>query len=148
MKSPLMTFIVLISGLLLGQQSYAENSFASRLAVMNVNEALESPVQFERNSARLTAASLQVLDSVAGLMHSEGYQQVIYQIEGHTDMSGGYSLNKMLSQKRATAVKAYLMQKGVQSVRMNAQGFAYDQLLPGKAMNDPIHRRVMFKRIR
>lgn len=139
---------ILIQSLLIASLSFAESNFASRLSVMNVNEALESPVQFERNSAKLTAASLSVLESVANLMKTEGYQQVAYQIEGHTDMSGGYAVNKKLSQKRADAVKYYLMIKGVSNARMNAVGFSYDHLLPGKAMNDPIHRRVMFKRVR
>ena len=48
-------------------------------------------------------------------------------IEGHTDNVGLAADNKALSEKRAQAVVAALIQKGVSSDRLNAVGFGYEK---------------------
>ncbi len=44
-------------------------------------------------------------------------------VEGHTDSQGSASFNQDLSQKRADAVRTYLVSHGIASDRITAQGF-------------------------
>jgi OmpA-OmpF porin, OOP family len=69
------------------------------------------------------------------------------EIAGHTDNTGKAESNKTLSEKRAEAVKAYLVKKKVAAERLSTVGFGQEQPIgentnaAGKAKN----RRVEFK---
>ena len=43
-------------------------------------------------------------------------------IEGHTDSIGSDSYNQALSERRAQAVKAYLVSKGISATRLSTEG--------------------------
>ncbi len=45
------------------------------------------------------------------------------EIEGHSDSSGSPGTNQMLSEKRAKAIKQYLIRKGIDAKRLAAKGF-------------------------
>lgn len=61
------------------------------------------------------------LDEVAQVLRtSPGIQNVV--ITGHTDRLGSNKYNQALSERRANAVKVYLVNKGVDSARLTAQG--------------------------
>ncbi len=70
------------------------------------------------------------------------------EISGHTDNIGEKNYNKWLSQKRANAVVAYLVNKGLDERRFIATG--YGETMP-LASNDneqegrTLNRRVEFK---
>ena len=69
------------------------------------------------------------------------------ELAGHTDNVGKASRNESLSQRRAKAVKAYLIKKGIAANRMSAKGFgemkpyANNKYIGGRAKN----RRVELK---
>lgn len=68
-------------------------------------------------------------------------------IEGHTDSSGSASLNLRISEKRAIAVRDYLVKQGVDTTRLEAIGYgegepvASNKTRAGRAQN----RRVVVK---
>ena len=70
-------------------------------------------------------------------------------IQGHTDNMGPESYNQMLSEKRALAVKEYMVKNGIESERLNAVGFGATQNVAsnendaGRALN----RRIDFMSI-
>ena len=45
------------------------------------------------------------------------------EIAGHTDNKGDKKYNQVLSQKRAESVVAYLVQKGIATIRLSAKGY-------------------------
>ena len=67
-------------------------------------------------------------------------------IQGHTDSQGDDQMNMELSEKRAAAVRQYLIDKGISADRMRTQGFgetvpvADNNTSSGRAKN----RRVEF----
>ena len=65
-------------------------------------------------------------------------------MNGHTDNSGDDAKNMTLSKKRAIAVKAYLIKKGVSTSRLNAYG--YGETKP-KATNDTSAGRAENRRV-
>ena len=84
-------------------------------------EILEK-VQFETGSADILEESFALLDEVADILEKNpGVTKV--RVEGHTDSKGSKRFNKRLSQKRANAVRDYLVDKGIDKSRFKAKGF-------------------------
>lgn len=78
-------------------------------------------VQFQLNTADLTAESLEVLNQIAQLLNEAPDIQV--EVQGHTDNTGSIALNRTLSQLRAESVQQYLTRRGVAGARLTAVGY-------------------------
>ncbi len=107
--------------------------------------ALAKSVFFTSGSVKVTPASTKPLDEVIEILKK--YPNANIEVEGHTDNVGSAKINKTLSQKRADAIKAYIVKKGVTEERIKATGFGSEQPIAdnkttkGKAEN----RRVEIK---
>jgi OOP family OmpA-OmpF porin len=99
-------------------------------------------VNFEFNSATLTAASSRTLDEVAASLVA--WPDVNVQVGGHSDSVGGHAYNVALSQRRAESVKAYLVRKGVAADRLDAKGYGPDSPV---ATNDTDAGRAKNRRV-
>ena len=82
-------------------------------------------IHFDNNSAALKASSYPVLDEIVQGMKQQPELKV--EIQGHTDISGTHAYNMSLSQRRADAVKAYLVSKGIAAERMITKGYGPDR---------------------
>lgn len=78
-------------------------------------------ILFDFNSAVIRPESKPVLAEVLDLLRNESDWQLT--IEGHTDAIGSDTQNQTLSQQRADAVKAYLVEGGVAAFRLKTTGF-------------------------
>lgn len=102
-------------------------------------------VDFEFNSATLTAPSRDTLDQVAAALQAQ--PELRAEVDGYTDNIGSVGYNLHLSQHRAESVRAYLMSKGIDGGRLSAHGYgksdpiATNATADGRAQN----RRVEFK---
>lgn len=99
-------------------------------------------VNFAFNSYALDAKAQGVLDEAAAALKDK---KVNITLEGWTDSIGTDAYNKKLSQNRANAVKAYLVEQGVPASTINAVGmgksFKFDNATEeGRYLN----RRVEF----
>ena len=80
-----------------------------------------SGILFDVNSSSLSEPAKQQLQKLAGLLEAASSSQVL--VEGHTDVTGTTELNKSLSEKRAAAVKTYLVSQGIAPERILTVGY-------------------------
>ena len=77
---------------------------------------------FEEGKATIDASSYPLLDEVASTIQSAPIDGAV-EVQGHTDSRGAASTNLSLSQARAEAVVAYLVEKGVAAELLRAKGY-------------------------
>jgi len=82
-------------------------------------------VEFDFDKSTIKKGYYQDIDNLVQVM--KDYPDLNVVIEGHTDRVGTAAYNKKLSQRRAEAVKKYMVEKGIDANRLNAQGFGEDK---------------------
>lgn len=103
-------------------------------------------INFEFGKVTIVPESRPFLDSVGEMLNLVGLTEEAIVIEGHTDAVGGDSFNQTLSEKRALAVKRYLISvHGIAADRLHALGKGEQDLLNAQDPLDAINRRVQFK---
>lgn len=105
-------------------------------------------ITFDVNKATIKPESEETL--MKALKTLQTYPEIEVEIGGHTDSDGSAKSNLKLSQARADAVKAWLVEKGIDPKRITTKGYGEDKPIAdnktkeGKAKN----RRIEFTRIR
>ena len=127
--------------------AYESDTLDYDLNLIPIEKGIRVPlshIYFEFDKAKLKPESFPQLDRVFKFMAKN--QKVEIQLDGHTCSIGAENYNQVLSEKRALAVKDYLVQKGIDSKRLLSLGFG--ETVP-KAENTTeegreINRRVEF----
>ena len=78
-------------------------------------------ILFDTGKATLQPASDEPLNEVLKLLQQDDSLKVV--IEGHTDNVGAAATNQALSEKRAQAVRDWLVAKGIAANRLTAKGY-------------------------
>ncbi len=79
-----------------------------------------SDVNFQTGTWQLRPIVFPVLDSLARAL--KAYDNYKIELLGHTDNTGATTSNQILSEKRAQAIKSYLVKKGISAEKIIAQG--------------------------
>jgi OOP family OmpA-OmpF porin len=82
-------------------------------------------INFEFDSAKLTAGSKATLDAAVKIMTR--HADVKVEIAGHTDSQGNAEYNMGLSERRAKAVEDYLIAHGAKDANMTVKGYGETQ---------------------
>lgn len=110
--------------------------------------SIDLNVEFEYDSATLTNDARRQLDALAVALHNEVLRESRFDIGGHTDARGTAPYNQRLSERRAQAVRDYLVgQHGVVATRLSATGWGFTRL---KSPQDPFaaeNRRVQISNL-
>ncbi|MDY6841133.1 MAG: OmpA family protein [Pseudomonadota bacterium] len=99
-------------------------------------------ITFDLNQSSIKPSFTGTLESVALVLKE--YDKTIIQIEGHTDSSGSDSYNQLLSEKRASSVRDFLLNQGIEPRRTRAVG--YGERYP-IASNDTASGREQNRRV-
>ena len=110
-------------------------------------------INFDFNKATIKPAFTPVLDEAARLLQDNPAVRV--SIEGHTDSIGTVAYNQRLSERRANAVKSYLVSRGVAADRLETVGYGKSQPIApnttpdgrdnpeGRAMNRRVELKIV-----
>ena len=118
----------------------------SRVEVVEGEVKILEQVFFDTGRATIRPESYAVLDEVANVLLLNP-QITKVEVQGHTDNVGTDDTNLRLSQRRAQAVRNYLISKGVKRSRLEAKGYgnsapiATNDTEDGRGQN----RRVQFE---
>jgi outer membrane protein OmpA-like peptidoglycan-associated protein len=99
-----------------------------RVVVTDTSIEILDVIYFEYDKAVILPKSFPILDAVAATLQGNPSIQLV-EIQGHTDERGDDAYNLDLSDRRAKAVMKYLVDKGVDSKRLTAQGYGETQPL-------------------
>lgn len=103
---------------------------------------LRNDVLFDVDSSSLRSASRETLREVSGVFNR--YADTTVVVEGHADSTGEADYNQRLSERRASAVRDYLVDQGVSRSRINAYG--YGETRP-RSSNDTAEGRQLNRRV-
>lgn len=78
-------------------------------------------LNFATGKAEISDAGKNELNNFARIL--DEIKDINVEVSGHTDKTGNESANLELSQKRADAIKAYLISKGISGNRIQAMGY-------------------------
>ena len=106
-----------------------------------ISQLLEKKqIHFEKNSGRITSEGKKVLDEL--VLALKDPENILLEVQGHTDAGGKKRMNLTLSQMRASSVKKYLMTKGLKAENITAKGFGENKLLLPENPYSILNRRV------
>ncbi|WP_422132830.1 MULTISPECIES: OmpA family protein [unclassified Endozoicomonas] len=99
-----------------------------------------STVNFDFDSSRLRSGDLEMLNTLIGQLDHDSHIEIV----GHACEIGSRLYNQKLSERRAEAVKDYLVSKGIPEENMNVRGKGADHPLRG---NDTEEMRQENRRV-
>ena len=107
-------------------------------------------IQFETGKSNIRSNSYTLLNQIANaLILNPDY---LIEVQGHTDNVGGDDYNMNLSNERAASVRAYLISKGVNEVKITSKGYgettpvASNNTGAGRTMNRRVEFVVTFEK--
>lgn len=113
--------------------------------IRNLLQKSLAGIQFEFDKADIRPESYSLLNKIADVfIQNKNYT---IEIQGHTDTSGEYQYNMILSQKRAESVRNYLIEKGVSPDMLTAIGYGPDKPIADNSTKAgrKLNRRVEFQ---
>jgi outer membrane protein OmpA-like peptidoglycan-associated protein len=100
-------------------------------------------IPFEYNSNKLKTEALLTLKRLGAALKDTRLSGYRFKIAGHTDAKGSAEYNQKLSERRAEAVRDYIVfQYDIEPDRIETVGFGKTQLLDPSKPEDGINRRV------
>ena len=119
--------------------------------IRNLLKKAMSGIQFENAKATIKPNSYKILNDIAKIFIDN--PTYIVEVQGHTDNVGKYDYNMDLSERRAQAVRTYLINQGVPAERLSAHGYGPDRPIDdnktkaGRAKNRRVEFNITFEEV-
>jgi outer membrane protein OmpA-like peptidoglycan-associated protein len=121
--------------------SSTEREQIAALAEQRPNIDLE--INFDYNSANISAKALKAVDALGKALSNPDLKGSTFVVAGHTDAVGGESYNQDLSERRADAIKRYLVDRfGIAGTDLVTVGYGKSKLKDPSAPSAGVNRRV------
>jgi len=112
-------------------------------AIAKEKPSIDLEINFDYNSAAISPKATSAVQALGKALSDPELKDSVFLVAGHTDAKGGDAYNQGLSERRAEAIKTYLVQKfGLQAENLMTVGYGKEQL---KVKDDPFageNRRV------
>jgi outer membrane protein OmpA-like peptidoglycan-associated protein len=128
------------------EQRYSEIRLDVELRPIKIGEIVQSfSIHFDIGKSTLRPESKPELDRVVEFLKQN--PTVRMRISGHTDGTGEPDTKKLLSQNRATAVKSYIINAGINAARLESVGYGMERRIApdDTEENRQKNRRVEFE---
>lgn len=110
---------------------------------LNAQAQLTVAMQFDFNSSRINPSSYRAIGLIADALYHPYLQGYCFLVIGHTDAVGSREYNFKLSQERANAIRAALINPfGIDERRIAAVGLGEEQLMDAAHPDSAENRRV------
>jgi len=121
--------------------SSTEREQIASLADQRPNIDLE--INFDYNSANISAKALKAVDALGKALSNPDLKGSTFVVAGHTDAVGGENYNQDLSERRADAIKRYLVDRyGIAGTDLVTVGYGKSKLKDPSAPTAGVNRRV------
>jgi outer membrane protein OmpA-like peptidoglycan-associated protein len=110
-------------------------------------QMIDLNIPFEFNSSELQPQATAQLKQLRSALTSPGLSKYRFMVAGHTDAKGNPQYNQQLSERRAQAVRRYLVDNGVEPQRLQAVGYGAEHLAQPDHPEDAANRRVEIRNL-
>ena len=106
---------------------------------------IRKQIHFETDSAVIKGDSTSLLEEIADVLNRNQAIKLV-EVQGHTDNTGSREHNQDLSNRRASAVRDWLVSNGIETGRLEAKGYGQTRPIAPNvtARNRARNRRVQF----
>ncbi|KQP00979.1 OmpA family protein [Methylobacterium sp. Leaf93] len=112
-------------------------------AIVGGKPSIDLNIPFAINSATFTPEALVELKKLGTVLSKPEFREGLYVIAGHTDAKGSDAINQSLSERRAEAVRRYLVEThGLKGDHLISVGYGKSRLLDEKDPFASANRRV------
>ncbi|TVS05144.1 MAG: OmpA family protein [Rhodobacteraceae bacterium] len=113
------------------------------IVILDPGYAIDMEVYFPFDSAELTPEARRSLGVLGRALESAQLRPYSYLVAGHTDAVGNAAYNQRLSERRAIAVRNYLIEAfAIDPDRLISVGFGQERLKQPEAPRAAVNRRV------
>ncbi|MCP1847840.1 MULTISPECIES: OmpA family protein [Bradyrhizobium] len=104
---------------------------------------IDLEINFDYNSADISAKSLPSVQALGRALTNQDLKGSTFVVAGHTDAAGGEDYNQGLSERRADAIKRYLVDKyGINGTDLVTVGYGKSKLKDPNHPMAEVNRRV------
>ena len=112
-------------------------------AIVKDKPKIDLEINFEYNSADISAKSLPSVQALGRALTNADLKGSTFVVAGHTDAAGGESYNQDLSERRADAIKRYLIDKyAITGTDLVTVGYGKSKLKDPNQPMAEVNRRV------